>query len=156
MAAGALACDSESGRNKGACLTNSAKGRPDKILNLSSKQPRGVRKCRRPFTSWHRSYSAAVPTAGTFTDSPRFPLTSWLSHAAWPQIKMQERKSSNPRQAAPGSVNCNSQCLMGSRDWFEAGMDSLGREKIQARAERCLAAASDKLGEPLARISHTI
>ncbi len=62
---------------------------------------------------------------------------------------MQERKSSNPRQAAPGSVNCNSQCLMGSRDWFEAGMDSLGREKIQARAERCLAAASDKLGEPL-------
>jgi hypothetical protein len=46
-------------------------------------------------------------------------LTSWVSHAAWPQIKMQEhkrqewRKSNNPQQTAPCSVNYNSQCLQG-------------------------------------------
>jgi hypothetical protein len=47
--------------------------------------------------------------------------TSWVSHAAWPQIKMQEHKtakmaqakSSNPRYAAPCSVNYHSQCLQG-------------------------------------------
>ncbi len=46
--------------------------------------------------------------------------------------------------------------LMGPRDWFEAGMDCLGREKIQARSIGQIKAARALLGwsqEQLAAVS---